>query len=87
MGAIHELKCMPEFFEPVTDGRKTFEIRRLDRTYESGDVLLLREWHPALEDYTERVAFVAVTYVLKGGQFGISDAFCVMSIELMVVSC
>jgi len=81
---IHEIKCWPEMFEPLIDGRKSFEVRRFDRTYGVGDVLCIREWDPAIEDYTERAAYVGVTYVLKGGQFGISDAFCVMSIKLMV---
>lgn len=25
---LHDLKCWPESFEPLRDGRKTFEIRR-----------------------------------------------------------
>jgi hypothetical protein len=40
----HELKCWPEFFEEIEQGRKTFEIRENDRDYKVGDVMLLREY-------------------------------------------
>jgi len=40
----HDLKILPEFFAAVKEGRKTFEIRRNDRDFRAGDVLLLLEW-------------------------------------------
>lgn len=51
----HELKCWPQFYQPTTDGYKTFELRRADRDFEEGDILLLREWDPdSQEGYTGR---------------------------------
>jgi uncharacterized protein DUF3850 len=43
---IHELKVWPEYYERLADGSKTFEVRRDDRGYQSGDILRLREWKP-----------------------------------------
>ena len=43
---IHELKTWPAYFERVVDGSKTFEVRKDDRGYQSGDELVLREWDP-----------------------------------------
>lgn len=40
----HTVKTWPTFFEPVWDGRKTFEIRLNDRGYQAGDTVVLREW-------------------------------------------
>jgi hypothetical protein len=43
----HELKCWPPYFERLLDGSKTFEVRKDDRGYQTGDWLVLREWDPA----------------------------------------
>lgn len=43
---IHELKCWPEPFLAVRQGRKKFEIRRNDRDFKRGDVVVLREFQP-----------------------------------------
>lgn len=43
---VHELKSLPEFFEPLATGVKTFEIRRNDRGFKVGDQLIVQEWRP-----------------------------------------
>lgn len=69
----HELKCWPEFYREIESGRKTFELRKDDRGYRCGDVLLLREWRRNRivntigdGDYTGRALRRTVTYVLSG---------------------
>lgn len=42
----HDLKCWPEFFRPLCQGIKTFEVRLNDRNYQVGDTLQLWEWKP-----------------------------------------
>lgn len=77
----HELKCWPPYFDDVRTGRKPFEVRRQDRSFIVGDVLLLREWEPVAEEFSGRSHRCRVSYVLDGGEFGIEDGFCVMGIE------
>ena len=33
----HDLKILPEYFEAVTSGMKTFELRKDDRGFATGD--------------------------------------------------
>ncbi len=61
----HDIKCRHDFFEHVWIGDKTFAIRKDDRHYQVGDVLLLRE--TALKpDRIPRWIRARVTYVLSG---------------------
>jgi hypothetical protein len=64
----HELKTWPEFFEPVFQGVKTFELRKDDREYREGDELWLREWQP-MKGYTGRDCWRVVTYLKRAEDF------------------
>lgn len=82
---IHELKCWPEPYDAIVDGRKPFEFRRDDRGYAVGDVLILRKWDPGAGPggYYFSPGYpstrVVVTYVLRG-QFGLPPGYVVMGI-------
>ncbi|WP_081892593.1 DUF3850 domain-containing protein [Lysinibacillus sp. BF-4] len=39
----HSLKLRQPYYADVESGKKTFEIRKVDRNYEVGDVLILEE--------------------------------------------
>lgn len=78
---IHELKTLPEYFEAVFMGYKTFEIRNNDRDFKKGDILILKEWNPKTEQYTGRELARTVTYVFEGGSFGLEKGFVIMSIQ------
>lgn len=82
----HELKCWPESFQAIFDGRKKFEVRRTDRCFQTGDTLRLREWapygfDPTVRGYTDRELTVKVTFILMPGQFWLGPDVCVMSID------
>jgi hypothetical protein len=72
IGKIHDLKSWPEWFAPLKDGTKTFELRRNDRNFQVGDVLHLLEYEPgdhpdgATGRYTGRYCYRVVTYVMHG---------------------
>ena len=76
---VHELKVLPEYFCAVSEGKKTFELRRDDRGFEVSDGLVLREWDG--EKYSGRFVKCKVTYILKDFQ-GLEAGFVILSIVL-----
>ena len=78
----HELKCWPALFSATIAEVKTFEYRYDDRGLEVGDTLWLREWDPAVQNYTGRNARVLVKAVWKNIP-GVPEKFCLMAIRLV----
>lgn len=77
----HVLKTWPEFFDPIWEGEKKFEVRKNDRDFNVGDILELKEWNPDTKKYGVRTLTVEVTYIMQGGRFGIPQDYCVMGIR------
>lgn len=76
----HELKILPQYFQPVWDGTKTFELRKDDRDYQRGDILVLREWDG--EKYTGSALCVKVTYILQDAdKYGLKNGYVIMGIR------
>lgn len=78
---IHDLKCWPEYFAAVRDGIKPFEVRKNDRNFAVGDVLVLWEFDPTLNIHTGQYFRRRVTYVLLGGQFGVESGYAVLGLS------
>jgi hypothetical protein len=78
----HELKTWPEPFRKVVKGDKRYEIRQNDRGFAVGDMLWLREWDPAVQEYTGADCQARVISMTTGGSWGLPQDLCVMSIEV-----
>lgn len=78
----HELKTWPSFFAGLRDGTKTFELRKNDRAFDVGDLLVLREWKPVGECYTGELELRRVSCMLTSTQFGgLQPGFVIMGIQ------
>jgi len=76
-GHIHELKCRPDAFKEIWEDRKTCELRRDDRGFEVGHLLLLREFDPD----SVRSVIVRVTHIIRAGEWpGLEEGFVIMSL-------
>jgi Domain of unknown function (DUF3850) len=97
---IHQLKSDPGPFKAVANGFKTFEIRRDDRCFVVGDVLMLRETqysaaemhpkdgsNPKPLAYTGNAVLAEITYKVMLRQY-VSEApadVAVLGIKLLKV--
>lgn len=77
--AIHELKTWPQYFQAITSGEKTFEIRKNDRGFKVGDTLRLCNYDPDLGRFTGHTVERKIAYIAQG-VFGLPDDVCVMSL-------
>lgn len=90
--AVHELKTDPLMFERILTGVKTFELRKDDRGYQAGDVLVLREYdlHKPHEcddlkcsqnRWTGRALHKQIGFVAKGTFYGLAlGEFAILSL-------
>jgi len=76
---VHELKTLPEYFEAVFMGKKNFEIRENDRDFKVGDFVTLMEYD-AKTGYTGKKLSRRITYIFKGGNYGLHENFVILSI-------
>ena len=89
----HELKTDPEEWDEVAAGVKTFEIRKDDRGYAVGDILLLMKTRYTAAamangkplEYTGCVVRVGVSHVMRGPVWGLEEGWVIMSIRHSVL--
>lgn len=64
---VHELKTLLEYFELVRTGVKNFEVRKNDRDFKVGDLLILQEYDGS--KYTGRDQRRKICYILDNKDF------------------
>jgi hypothetical protein len=69
---VHVLKSTPAAFQAQLEGSKHCEVRRADRDFVDGDVLVLLEYDPAargttFDPFTGRALIREVSHVDRGG--------------------
>ena len=76
----HELKVLPKYFKPLVKGYKTFEIRKLDRDFRVGDLLILKEWDG--QQYTGMYINKYISYILRDApQYGLMEGYCILGLK------
>ena len=91
MTTEHKLKTWSRYWDAVASGEKTFEVRKNDRGFQTGDTLVLEKFDPErlgggyVYDYNAAPPKVytirkRITFLLQGGQFGIEPGYCVLGL-------
>jgi len=80
---IHLVKTTEEFFNGVWEYNKTSEIRKNDRNYQVGNILLQQEYNTAERALTGRFVLSHITYVLTAEQYseGLKEGYCMLSLN------
>lgn len=79
----HDLKTWSEPWAYVASGHKTYEVRRDDRDYQVGDLLLLREYDPEASAFTGWAVLVQVKHVTRGPPSPLPEGVVVLGIEVI----
>lgn len=79
---IHVVKCKKTYFEQAVKGTKKFEVRKNDRNYQPGDIIIMQE----IEDdngpavcYTGRFVLCKIGYMLEDFE-GLTPGFVAFTI-------
>jgi len=75
----HELKTLRKYFIAVGSGDKTFEVRKNDRDYKIGDILILQEYNNMA--YTGTTIDCVITYILTDDSGYVLPGYAIMSIK------
>jgi hypothetical protein len=57
---------------------KLYELRKDDRDYRRGDLLVSCEYDPETDTFSREVDFYTVTYKTSGGTFGLPEGLCIL---------
>ena len=77
---VHHLKTIDPYFSQVYVGLKNFELRKNDRDFKVGDILVLEEYDIKTETYTGSAVQKVVTMVLEDcPHFGLMPGYCILS--------
>ena len=75
-----ELKTYPKYFQETIEGNKPFEIRKNDRGFQVGDVLILKEWDNI--KYSGREIGAVVRYVLRDF-IGLQEGYVALGLQIL----
>jgi len=86
---IHELKTDPNVFAISFSGIKPWEIRKNDRNFKVGDLLILKETISTGEEmkngapliYTGRILSRLINYILDGNIYGLEANWVIMTVS------
>lgn len=79
--AVHYLKIKAEYYNDVECGLKTFELRKNDRDFKVGDILMLIKLDGEGNE-TDQVIKKKVVYILKDcPQYGLKEGYAILGID------
>lgn len=78
----HNLKTIEPYFQAVACGRKLFELRKLDRDFQLGDILKLERYDLQRQTYLAGTITARITCILTDFP-GVADGYGVLGIKVL----
>lgn len=82
----HVLKSLPQYFERMKTGKRTYDLRNNDRFFQIGDKIEYEEYRPGQGAFTGRT-FDAEIVDIDGGkameEFGLTPGFVVLGLKVL----
>lgn len=78
---VRNLKVWPEYFDDVRSGVKPFELRKNDRSFEVGDILILAEFNNEKQKLTGRITIKEITYILHEFQNVLKEGYVILGLK------
>lgn len=80
---VHQIRLAGNYFNDVEAGIKSFDLRKNDHHYKTGDILEFLEFAEGRN--TGRLIRAEVTYILED-YTGLEDGYCIMAIKVLEVT-
>ena len=76
---VHHLKTIEPYYTALQRREKTFEVRRMDRDFKVGDMLVLQQYSRKTSTYTGLELHCLITYILTSEKY-CKEGYCVMGL-------
>jgi hypothetical protein len=76
----HTLKTIQPYYDDVLKGAKNFELRKMDRPFNDGDIVILQEFVDG--KLTGREQTFRIDYILADcPQYGLMEGYCILGLK------
>jgi hypothetical protein len=85
---IHDVKSWSHFFQAIKSGAKVHDLRKNDRNYNIGDIMLFREYDFVGGKYTGNTLEAVITYITDNrvpcafSSAVLSEGYCILSLRV-----
>jgi hypothetical protein len=79
----HLLKTIQPYFDDISLGKKPFELRKNDRNFKLGDIILLIEYNPVSDQIIPKIIATRVTYFMGDNHAGIEQGYCILGVTVL----
>jgi ASC-1-like (ASCH) protein len=88
----HQMKSWTQFFQAIKNGTKKHDLRRMDRDFKVGDMIILHEYDQFKGEYTGEQLDVKITFITSEdtpcaySSAVLERGYCILSLEHIIES-